>query len=180
MTGIVQCGQISQENAHFTKDNCLSIYDSPFTPPECNYRDLKNSWPKLDYKFEKDCYQKNSCDFNLEELLTDPRGEQDYRPVQCSQNNPLEKIRGRKVEKMDVWDFSYQMTIECQPEDILVPFLDQKVSRETLSLLCVLSDLLITFLLYISLLSLKVCQNLTKADVQGHMLTADDFTVCIK
>lgn len=72
------------------------------------------------------------------------------------------------------------MTIECQPKDIYVPFLERRVSRDILSLFCVLSDLMITFLLYVSLLSLKNFQDLTKADVQEYMLTADDFTVCIK
>lgn len=49
-----------------------------------------------------------------------------------------------------------------------------------MSLFCVFSDLLITLLLYISLICLKNFQDLTKEDVQEHLLTADDFSICIK
>ena len=53
-------------------------------------------------------------------------------------------------------------------------------SRDIMSLICVFSDLLITLLLYISLICLTNFQDMTKSDIKEHLLTADDFTVCIK
>ena len=60
-------------------------------------------------------------------------------------------------------DFAYHIEVECSPGDI--KFLSYTVRRDIVSLFCVFSDLLMTFLLYISLICLKNFQDLTKEDV---------------
>ena len=78
-------------------------------------------------------------------------------------------------------EFGYQISAACQPSaDIVIPFLKMSFSRDIMSLICVCSDLLIVLLLYISLICLQNFQDLTKSDIKEHLLTADDFTVCIK
>ena len=51
---------------------------------------------------------------------------------------------------------------------------------DILAVCCVASDLLITLLLYLSLICLRNFQRMSTNDVQEHLLTADDFAVCFK
>ena len=62
-----------------------------------------------------------------------------------------------------------------------MPFYDkEEISRDKIALVCVGSDLLIVFLMYISLILLENFQKQVINDVQESILTADDFTVCLK
>lgn len=58
-------------------------------------------WPTLDDYFENNCFGKDSCQFDLKELLLAGKAtkENDLRPIECSQNNA--------GKKSDIIDFAY-------------------------------------------------------------------------
>ena len=64
--------------------------------------------------------------------------------------------------------------------DLIIPFLDISVSIDILAAVCIFSDLLIVFILYVSLVCLEHFLRMTKNDVKEHMLTASDFSICFR
>ena len=61
-----------------------------------------------------------------------------------------------------------------------IPVLELDVTMDQLAFCCVVCDLLITLLLYLSLICLRNFQKMSTNDVQEHLLTAGDFAVCFK
>jgi hypothetical protein len=72
------------------------------------------------------------------------------------------------------------LKLDCVQPDVHIPLLELDVPMDLLAVCCVASDLLITLLLYLSLICLRNFQKMSTNDVQEHLLTADDFAVCFK
>lgn len=140
-----------------------------FTPKECGTHVSKEGWELLEAQFNEKCRAKSSCTIDLSALLMS-KEQKDLRPPQCKTND------GRLPQ-----DFAYLLQVQCIPPQIVVPFIsDKRIDLDVVALTCVCSDLLIILLLYISLLLLESFQNSMISDVQESILTADDFSVCIK
>mmetsp|Transcript_2180 Transcript_2180/g.3248 ORF Transcript_2180/g.3248 Transcript_2180/m.3248 type:complete len:101 (+) Transcript_2180:1404-1706(+) len=95
-------------------------------------------WEPLNQAIEDHCLSNTTCSLNLSEVL-------DYGahlPPECSSSVPFEEQ-------------GFHLSMQCLPQDIYLPFLEEPVTREMMSMVCVMADLLISILLYFSLLCLK-------------------------
>ena len=167
---IVRFGQV---NTSLTDQACLpgnKGLDFFYSPNDCN-QDLQ-TFTRLEEHFDKFCVGKNKCELDLHDVFINER-RQDVRPVQCSQQSERNKI--------DLNDFAYMIEVECHPPMITIPELNYlEVPNDILTLVLVGSDLFIIIFFYLTLVCLTNFQKKVVNDIGEAVLTADDFTVCIR
>ena len=71
------------------------------------------------------------------------------------------------------------MTASCIDDEVSMPSLGLTMTKENVSIIVVLFDLLISFYLWFALLFLRPLAKATEIDIVGDTLSADDFTVIV-
>ena len=91
--------------------------------------------------------KRNNCNLNLKAILFDKFGN-DIRPEKCRNSDT---VSGTEKEEQ-----TYMIVAQCVPPPIIIPFLDNReVKLDEVAFVCVASDLLIVFVMYVSLLLLE-------------------------
>jgi hypothetical protein len=70
--------------------------------------------------------------------------------------------------------------VSCEIPPLYIPYYEGEISRDTVLLAIVVTDLLSILVIYVSLLCLKSFQKSTVHDTQEYLLTADDFSLCFE
>ena len=135
-----------------------------FTPDECDYEFWGAAGQEsLDNGFQE-CVGKPSCKFTFNNT--------------GALSNVAEKC---KLGKSNAKSWQYSLIAECSEKTITI--LGNRawtVDRSAAAVVVVMFDLLVAFVLWISMVALKPILAVSEKEIEDNAITASDFTVTIE